>query len=87
MNGEHDITIEQAAEFFKVSEHYVAKILDNGELPFKTVGSDRRIVLSQLMEYKRKRDVARSQALDELYRISEEAGLYDNNEFPPEEDD
>ena len=82
--NEQDITLEQARAILKVSEQYLMKILDDGELPYHTVGSDRVIVLSDLMYYKRKRDSARRKALEELIRISEENGLYEINDFPPE---
>lgn len=83
---EQNITIEQAAETLKVSIRYVVQLLDEGQLPYHEVGSNRRIRLSDLMEYKKKRDAARRKAMEELYRISEEAGLYNINEFPKKED-
>ena len=82
---EQDIMIEQAAEILNVSARYLVQILDEGQLPFYTDGSERRIRLSDLMEYKQRRDAARRTAMEELYRISEEAGLYEIDKFPDED--
>ncbi|WP_054969741.1 helix-turn-helix domain-containing protein [Alicyclobacillus ferrooxydans] len=82
---EQDITIEQAAEILNVSPQYVVQILDEGQITYRTNGPHRRIRLSDLLDYKTKRDVARRVAMEELYRISEENGLYEINEFPKED--
>ncbi|WP_374985646.1 excisionase family DNA-binding protein [Alicyclobacillus sp. SP_1] len=53
---EQNITIEQATELLRASEQTVVKILENGELPFHMAGSHRSMLLSDLNEYKNKRD-------------------------------
>lgn len=83
---EQNITIEQAAEILRVSERTVVKILDDGEIPFHMAGSHRAILLGDLNEYRNKRDARRREAMEELYRISEENSLYEIKEFPKKED-
>ena len=79
---ERDITTREAAEILQVSRPYVVKILEKGEIPYYMVGSHRRIRLNDVLDYKKRRDNHRREKLDELYRISEEAGLYEIDSFP-----
>ena len=55
----------------------MAKLLEDGQIPFHTVGSDRRIYLRDLLTYKDRRDTERHTALDEIAMAGVEAGTYD----------
>ncbi len=59
-----------------VSRPHLIKLLESGELPFHKVGAHRRIRMKDLMEYQRIRDRGRREALDEMARKAQEAGLY-----------
>src|SRR5262245_51989800 len=50
-----EVSPEKAAEFLHISRPFLVKRLDAGEIPFHMVGSHRRILMSDLIEYKRKR--------------------------------
>jgi hypothetical protein len=52
-------------------------MLDGGEIPFHYVGTHRRITMSDLIEYKRKRKIRSKEALQKMVEASEEMGLYD----------
>ncbi|KAB8332401.1 helix-turn-helix domain-containing protein [Scytonema tolypothrichoides VB-61278] len=76
----YEMTTQQAAEFLNVSRPYVVKLLEQGEIPYIKVGSHRRVCFEDLVRYKEQRDVKRSQLLKQLIEMSEEAGLYEEEE-------
>jgi hypothetical protein len=57
-------------------------MLEDRKLAFHTVGSHRRVYLSDLLEYKAKRDQARHEAIKPLAREDVEAGTYDTVILP-----
>jgi excisionase family DNA binding protein len=61
-----EVSPEKAAEVLHVSRPFLVKRLDAGELPFHWVGSHRRILMSDLIEYKRKR---RQRSLETLQQM------------------
>ncbi len=72
-----ELTTQEAADILNVSRPYLIKLLEEGKIPFITVGTHRRIRFSDLMRYKEQRDKEREQALDEIAQISQESGMYD----------
>jgi excisionase family DNA binding protein len=72
-----ELTTQEAADILNVSRPYLIKLLEEGTIPFVKTGTHRRIRFSDLMEYKRYRDVERKRALAELVQLSQELGLYD----------
>jgi hypothetical protein len=53
-------------------------LLEEGKIPFRKVGSHRRVRLDDLLVYKDERDRERRSALNELAAESQELGLYDD---------
>jgi len=72
----HELTPRQAAEILNVSRQYLTRLLDEGKISFRKVGTHRRVPLEALLEYKRIRDADRGDALSKLTIMSEELGLY-----------
>lgn len=71
-----DLTTTEAAHLLRVSRPYlVEQLLDTGEIPYTMTGSHRRIALTDVMEYKRRRDADRHERLRRIAQVSQEMGL------------
>lgn len=71
-----ELTTQQAAEFLNVSRPYLIKLLESEQIPFRLVGTHRRIKFRDLREYRNRDDLDRRRAADELTQLSQELGLY-----------
>lgn len=79
----NEMTPTEAAAYLNVSRPYLVKLLDKGKIPFRMVGTHRRIPTADLITYKRITRARQNQAMDELVRAGEETGLYETDGPPP----
>lgn len=70
-----EVTTQQAADLLNVSRPYLVGMIDNGTLPARMVGNQRRLPLKDVLIYKRDTQAKRRAALDELTKSDQELGL------------
>ncbi len=75
-----NLTIEEAANLLNVSNSYLIKLLEQGQILSNNVGSDRRIKREDLLIYKERKYREREQILNNLVAMTEAEGLYKKDE-------
>lgn len=70
-----ELTTQQAADIMNVSRPHLVKLIDSGDLPYRKVGTHRRIRYEDVISYKKRLDEERERVLDELSAQAQELGM------------
>ena len=73
-----ELTTQQAAELLNVSRPYLVSLLETGALPYRKVGTHRRVRLADVLAYQNADEEQRRERQRTLTREAEELGLYNS---------
>lgn len=71
-----ELTTQQGADLLCVSRPYFIKLLDEGKIPFRKVGTYRRVKAADVLAYIKEYQQAATEAMREMVAESQALGLY-----------
>jgi excisionase family DNA binding protein len=75
MPSDTEVSALQAADMLHVFRPHIVKLLEQGAIPFKKVGSHRRILLEDLLKYDQELKQQREKSLQFLAQQAQELNL------------
>ncbi len=61
-----ELWLDEAADLLNVSRPFLVKLLDEGKIHSRKVGTRRRVLLGDIVRYKTQTDVERQKVLEDL---------------------
>lgn len=70
-----ELTTQEAANLLNISQPYLITLLEEGNLPYRKVGTQYKILIEDLMKYKQKDNEERSKILNKLTEEAQELDM------------
>lgn len=76
------LTTQEAADLLGLSRQAFLDVLKAGEVEFETTDRHRRVLLTDVLEYQKRRSSQRREALERIRDVSHESGMYEKTAVP-----
>lgn len=73
-----ELTTQQAADLLNVSRPHLIKLLNEEVIPYRMVGTHRKLLAREVLNYREKTVMERRKALTRMTELDEEYGLIDD---------
>ena len=77
-----ELTTQRAANLLGVSRQFFVRLLDDEKLPFHRAGTDRRVYLKDVLEFRKRRDQQRKGSIERIAKEEVAHGTYDDFPLP-----